>query len=287
MTKPAYITPEGLRKAIQHWLDEDTGDGDHSTLSVIPEDQTHTAILIVKEKCVLAGVAFAEEVMRTLDPNATFEWYHQDGDYISEKKIAGRITAKSRALLSGERLLLNAMQRMSGIATRTREWNARLVGTKARLLDTRKTTPGFRMLEKWAVKIGGGENHRFGLFDMVMLKDNHIDCAGGILPAVEKCRQYLKAQNLDLKIEVETRNLTEVKEAEEAGADRIMLDNMSVSDMHTAVELIAGRCETEASGGVTRERLQSIAATGVDYISAGALIHSAPNIDISLKTEKA
>lgn len=283
---PEYIIAERLNQFIDAALAEDIGSGDHSTLAVIPEHQTHTAVLIIKEDCIIAGLAFAELVMKRLDTETEIDFSFADGDFIPKGTKAGTITAKSRALLSGERLLLNTMQRMSGIATLTHDWNSRLLGTKCRLLDTRKTTPGFRMLEKWAVKIGGAENHRFGLYDMVMLKDNHIDCSGGIIPAVEATRKYLSDAGLSLKIEVETRNLKEVQEAITAGADRIMLDNMPLEEMKQAVEMVSNRAETEASGGVTREMLPSIASTGVDFISAGALIHSAPNIDISLKTVK-
>lgn len=286
MNTPAYITPEALQQFIKAALAEDLGPGDFSTLSTIPEDLQQSARLLVKEDCILAGVALAEIIFKTFDPTLTLEIFKKDGDFAKVGEEAFRVTGSARAILQTERLVLNCMQRMSGIATLTHDWNARLVGTKTKLLDTRKTTPNFRLCEKWAVAIGGGTNHRFGLYDMVMLKDNHIDYNGSIARAVEMARTYLNEHNLDLKIEVETRNLAEVQQALDAGADRIMLDNMSLAQMKEAVQRIQGRCEVEASGGITREMLPEVAATGVDYISAGALTHSAKNIDLSLKAVK-
>lgn len=282
MNKPSYITHKALQKFIQLALEEDLQEGDHSTLSTIPKDLIQQAQCIIKEECIVAGIALAEQIFKTLDKNVSVEIYIKDGESAKAGDIAFTVT-EAQAILQAERLMLNCMQRMSGIATLTHDWDSRLVGTKTKLLDTRKTTPNFRICEKWAVAIGGGTNHRFGLYDMIMLKDNHIDYNGSITNAVKMCKEYLKKNKKKLKIEVETRNLEEVQEAINAKVDRIMLDNMTVAMMRKAVKLIDGRCETEASGGVTRAMLKEIAATGVDYISAGALTHSAKNIDISLK----
>ncbi|MBF6609588.1 MAG: carboxylating nicotinate-nucleotide diphosphorylase [Chryseobacterium sp.] len=283
MKKPSYITHKALQKFIQLALEEDLQEGDHSTLSTIPKDLIQQAQCIIKEECIVAGIAVAEQIFKTLDKNVSVEIYIKDGESAKAGDIAFTVTGKAQAILQAERLMLNCMQRMSGIATLTHDWDSRLVGTKTKLLDTRKTTPNFRICEKWAVAIGGGNNHRYGLYDMIMLKDNHIDYNGSITNAVKMCKEYLKKNKKKLKIEVETRNLEEVQEAINAKVDRIMLDNMTVAMMRKAVKLIDGRCETEASGGVTRAMLKEIAATGVDYISAGALTHSAKNIDISLK----
>lgn len=283
MKKPSYITHKALQKFIQLALEEDLQEGDHSTLSTIPKDLIQQAQCIIKEECIVAGIALAEQIFKTLDKNVSVEIYIKDGESAKAGDIAFTVTGKAQAILQAERLMLNCMQRMSGIATLTHDWDSRLVGTKTKLLDTRKTTPNFRICEKWAVAIGGGTNHRYGLYDMIMLKDNHIDYNGSITNAVKMCKEYLKKKKKKLKIEVETRNLEEVQEAINAKVDRIMLDNMTVAMMRKAVKLIDGRCETEASGGVTRAMLKEIAATGVDYISAGALTHSAKNIDISLK----
>src|SRR5690606_2754389 len=271
------------KQFIKNALEEDIQDGDHSTLSTIPKDLEQSAKLLVKENCILAGVELAEIIFKTFDKDLKVETYIKDGEVAKTSDIAFIVTGSARSILSTERLVLNCMQRMSGIATLTHDWDSRLVGTKTKLLDTRKTTPNFRICEKWAVAIGGGTNHRYGLYDMIMLKDNHIDYNGSITNAVKMCKEYLKKNKKKLKIEVETRNLEEVQEAIDAKVDRIMLDNMTVAMMRKAVKLIDGRCETEASGGVTRAMLKEIAATGVDYISAGALTHSAKNIDISLK----
>lgn len=286
MKRPPYATDKALKEFIKSALEEDIQDGDHSTLSTIPADLEQKARLLIKEDCILAGVELAEIIFKTFDKNMQVEFLMKDGDTAKVGDIAFIVTGKARSILSTERLVLNCMQRMSGIATLTHDWDARLVGTKTKLLDTRKTTPNFRICEKWAVAIGGGTNHRYGLYDMIMLKDNHIDYNGSIANAVSMAKDYVEKHKLQLKIEVETRNLDEVQQAIEAKVDRIMLDNMDIETMRKAVELVANRCETEASGGITREMLKEVATTGVTYISAGALTHSAKNIDISLKAVK-
>lgn len=286
MKKPSYVTEKALKAFIKNALEEDIQDGDHSTLSTIPKDLQQSAKLLVKQNCILAGVELAEIILKTFDKNLKIETFLKDGDAAKAGDIAFIVTGNARSILSTERLLLNCMQRMSGIATLTHEWDSRLVGTKTKLLDTRKTTPNFRMCEKWAVAIGGGTNHRYGLYDMIMLKDNHIDYNGSITNAVNMAKEYIKAHKKKLKIEVETRNLEEVQEAINAKVDRIMLDNMDVPTMKQAVEMINGSCESEASGGITRDMLKEIASTGVTYISVGALTHSAENIDLSLKAVK-
>ena len=286
MKKPEYLTKENLEHFIKNALLEDIQDGDHSTLSTIPENLQQSAKLLVKENCILAGVEMAEVIFKTFDENLEIERFLKDGDQAKVGDIAFIVKGSARSILSTERLVLNCMQRMSGIATLTHEWDSRLIGSKTKLLDTRKTTPNFRICEKWAVAIGGGTNHRYGLYDMIMLKDNHIDYNGSITNAVKMAKDYVENLGKDLKIEVETRNLDEVKEALEAGADRIMLDNMNVETMTKAVQMVGGKCETEASGGITRDMLKEIAGTGVTYISAGALTHSAKNIDLSLKAVK-
>ena len=286
MKNPPYVTKDALKTFIKNALEEDIRDGDHSTLSTIPADLEQKAKLLVKENCILAGVELAEIIFKTFDKNLNVEVFIKDGEPAKVGDVAFIVTGKARSILSTERLVLNCMQRMSGIATLTHDWDSRLVGTKTKLLDTRKTTPNFRICEKWAVAIGGGTNHRYGLYDMVMLKDNHIDYNGSITNAVKMCKNYLKTNKLKLKIEVETRNLNEVREVISAKVDRIMLDNMDVPTMAEAVQLIGGVCETEASGGITRDLLKDVASTGVDFISAGALTHSAANIDLSLKAVK-
>ncbi len=283
MKRPAYITDAALKTFISRALEEDLGPGDHSTLATIPKDLQQKAKLLVKEDCILAGVELAEIIFRQFDPSLSVEVLMKDGQQAKAGDIVLNISGSARSILSTERFVLNCMQRMSGIATLTHEWDARLVGTKTKLLDTRKTTPNFRLCEKWAVAIGGGTNHRFGLYDMIMLKDNHIDYSGSIKNAVSAAREYIAQNELELKVEVETRTLQEVREALDAGADRIMLDNMDIATMREAVEIIGKKSETEASGGITRDMLKEIADTGVDYISAGALTHSAKNIDLSLK----
>lgn len=286
MKKPKYVNDKNLKIFIKNALEEDIQGGDHSTLSTIPKDLIQSAQLLVKENCILAGVEMAKYIFKTFDKNLEIETFINDGEEAKIGDVAFIVKGSARSILSTERLVLNCMQRMSGIATLTHEWDSRLIGTKTKLLDTRKTTPNFRICEKWAVAIGGGTNHRYGLYDMIMLKDNHIDYNGSITKAVEMAKDYVAEKKLKLKIEVETRNLEEVEEAIKSGADRIMLDNMDVEMMEKAVKLVDGKCETEASGGITRDQLQEIARTGVTFISAGALTHSAKNIDLSLKALK-
>ena len=286
MKRPSYVTDKALKIFIKSALEEDLGSGDHSTLSTIPKDLVQQAKCLIKEDCILAGVELAEFIFKTFDKTMTFEKLMSDGECAKKGDIAFIVTGKAQSILQTERLVLNCMQRMSGIATLTHDWDSRLIGTKTKLLDTRKTTPNFRICEKWAVFIGGGTNHRYGLYDMIMLKDNHVDYNGSITNAVKMAKDYVKKNKLKVKIEVETRNLEEVKEALKSGADRIMLDNMDIPTMKEAVKIVSGKTETEASGGITREALKDIAKTGVDYISAGALTHSAKNIDISLKAVK-
>ena len=286
MKRPAYVTDKVLKQFINSALEEDIQDGDHSTLSTIPKNLEQSAKLLVKQDCILAGVELAEIIFKTFDKNLKVETFVKDGDAVKVGDVAFIVTGNARSILSTERLVLNCMQRMSGIATLTHDWDSRLVGTKTKLLDTRKTTPNFRVCEKWAVAIGGGTNHRYGLYDMIMLKDNHIDYNGSITNAVKMAKDYVKKNKKKLKIEVETRNLEEVQEAINAKVDRIMLDNMDVKTMKQAVKLVNGICETEASGGITRDQLKKIASTGVTYISAGALTHSAENMDLSLKAVK-
>lgn len=286
MKRPAYASDKVLKEFIKTALEEDIQNGDHSTLSTIPKGLEQRAQLLVKENCILAGVELAEIIFKTFDRNLKVEVFIKDGQSAKKGDVAFIVSGKARSILSTERLVLNCMQRMSGIATMTHDWDSRLVGTKTKLLDTRKTTPNFRVCEKWAVAIGGGTNHRYGLYDMIMLKDNHIDYNGSITNAVKMAKDYIKKNKLKLKIEVETRNLEEVEEAVKSGADRIMFDNMDVETMTKAVKIVNGKTETEASGGITREVLNSVAKTGVDFISAGALNHSSNNIDLSLKALK-
>lgn len=284
--KPYYVTPQALNDFIDRALAEDLGDGDHSSLAAIPREAVKSAYLIMKEDGIIAGMELASIIFHKLDPDMEVLPLVNDGDAVKVGEVILRLKGKVRAILSGERLLLNCMQRMSGIATKTAHLTKLISDTNAKLLDTRKTTPNMRMLEKWAVVIGGGVNHRYGLFDMIMLKDNHNDFAGGITEAVNATKAYLENTGRELKIEVETRNLEEVREAlSVGGVDRIMLDNMSNSEMTEAVNLIAGRSETEASGGITEKTIQAVAETGVDFISVGALTHSIKSLDISLKAE--
>lgn len=268
-------------------LYEDVREGDFSTLASIPKHATGSAILKIKENGVLAGLEVAEATMKYLQPDAIFEWHKKDGDIIKDGETAFVLHADVHTILKGERLLLNCMQRMSGIATLTHQHAELIKDYKAKVIDTRKTTPLFRALEKQAVKIGGGGNHRFGLYDMVMLKDNHIDYCGGIAKAITQTNNYLKANNLDLKIEVETRNIAEVEEVLKVGnVHRIMLDNYKPEDMYEAVRLIDNQYETEASGGINLTNIVSYAQTGVDFISIGALTHHAVSLDLSLKALK-
>ncbi|MDX1752980.1 MAG: carboxylating nicotinate-nucleotide diphosphorylase [Salinimicrobium sediminis] len=269
---------------IENALREDVGDGDHSSLACIPADARGKAKLLVKDTGILAGVEFARRVFEKVDPQLMIEVQMEDGSRIKPRDIVFYVEGASRSILKAERLVLNAMQRMSAIATKTRTFVDKLEGTNTHILDTRKTTPGIRALEKWAVKIGGGENHRFGLFDMIMLKDNHIDYAGGIDTAITKTKTYLKENNMDLKIIVEARNLNEIKQILKAGGvNRILLDNFNYDETKEAVALINGRCETESSGGITPETARKYAECGVDFISSGALTHSVYNLDLSLK----
>jgi nicotinate-nucleotide pyrophosphorylase (carboxylating) len=282
--KPAYISNQFLKQFIKSALAEDVGDGDHSTLASIPASATSKARLLVKDSGILAGIELAAYIFQQFDPTLTLDTKLKDGDPVNKGDIAFTVQGSARSILTTERLVLNCMQRMSGIATFTHRLTELVKGTKATLLDTRKTTPNFRMLEKWAVVIGGGQNHRIGLFDMIMLKDNHIDMAGGIEQALKQTKDYLRASKRDLKIEVETRNLKEVEEVlRVGGVDVIMLDNMSAEEMKKAVWLINGRYKTEASGGITEETIRSVAESGVDFISVGALTHSIKSLDLSLK----
>lgn len=284
--RPDYITEASLNDFIDRALAEDIRDGDHSSLASIPAEAKNHAYLLMKASGVIAGMELAEIIFRKLDPDMEIQSVVADGTAVKEGDIILKIHGNSRAILSAERLVLNCMQRMSGIATYTDYLSSLIANTSTKLLDTRKTTPNFRMMEKWAVVIGGGVNHRYGLFDMIMLKDNHIDFAGGIHNAVSATADYLARTGKDLKIEVETRNLEEVQQAlDTQRVDRIMLDNMSPGEMTKAVKLIAGRSETEASGGITESTIQAAAASGVDYISVGALTHSVKSLDISLKAQ--
>uniref|UniRef100_UPI003FEF29D6 carboxylating nicotinate-nucleotide diphosphorylase n=1 Tax=Prevotella sp. TaxID=59823 RepID=UPI003FEF29D6 len=263
---------------------EDIGDGDHTTLCCIPDDAMGKSHLLIKEEGILAGVEVAKRVFARFDPTMQVEVLINDGAHVKVGDIAMIVTGKVRSLLQTERLMLNIMQRMSGIATMTNKYVERLKGTHTHVLDTRKTTPGLRMLEKQAVKIGGGMNHRIGLFDMILLKDNHVDFAGGIANAINRCHEYLREKGLDLKIEIEVRNFDELQQAMDCGGiNRIMLDNFSVPDTKKAVELIAGRFETESSGGITFDTIRDYAECGVDFISVGALTHSVKGLDMSFK----
>lgn len=284
MTKPFYLTDEVLSQFIQSALAEDIGEGDHSSLASIPLGLKSKAKLLIKADGIIAGLELAEKIFQTFDPSLTITFNKQDGDSIKKGEIAFVVEGPARSLLSTERLVLNCMQRMSGIATYTRYLKSLIKGTSAELMDTRKTTPNFRVCEKWAVIIGGGINHRFALYDMIMLKDNHVDMAGGIEQAIINTQAYLSTINKNLKVEVETRNLDEVKEVLRVGqVDVIMLDNMSLADMKEAVSIIAGKCKTEASGGITEATLFDVASCGVDFISVGALTHSVKSMDLSLK----
>ncbi|MBR5323196.1 MAG: carboxylating nicotinate-nucleotide diphosphorylase [Muribaculaceae bacterium] len=263
---------------------EDIGDGDHTTLCCIPSDAEGAQKLIVKEDGVLAGVEMAKRIFAAFDPTLKMEQFLNDGDEVKVGDVAFIVRGKVQSLLQTERLMLNVMQRMSGIATVTRRYARQLEGLKTRVLDTRKTTPGLRIIEKEAVKIGGGVNHRIGLFDMILLKDNHVDFAGGITNAIKRAQAYLQEKGKDLKIEIEVRNLDELQEVMECGGvDRIMLDNFTPELTRKAVEMIDGRFETESSGGITFDTLRSYAECGVDYISVGALTHSVKGLDLSFK----
>ena len=273
-----------LALIIENAIREDVGPGDYSSLACIPSEAEGRAHLLVKDQAVIAGVDFARRVFRFVDPALNMEVLIDDGAEVDQGDIAFRVAGASQSILKAERLVLNAMQRMSAIATKTREYVNILQGTNTQILDTRKTTPGIRALEKWAVKIGGGENHRFALYDMIMLKDNHIDFAGGIREAIRKTKRYLQEQELDLKIIVEARNLEEVDLIlSQSGVYRILLDNFSLEDTRKAVVLIGDQCLTESSGGINAQTLRAYAECGVNYISSGALTHSVMNKDLSLK----
>ncbi len=263
---------------------EDIGDGDHTTLCCIPDDAMGKSQLLIKEDGILAGVEVAKKVFNRFDPTMVVEVLINDGAAVKKGDVAMIVTGKVRSLLQTERLMLNIMQRMSGIATMTNKYVRKLEGTKTHVLDTRKTTPGMRMLEKQAVKIGGGMNHRIGLFDMILLKDNHVDFAGGIANAINRCHDYLKEKGLDLKIEIEVRNMDELSQVlDRGGVNRIMLDNFTVEETRNAVELIGGRYETESSGGITFDTIRDYAECGVDFVSVGALSHSVLGLDMSFK----
>ena len=273
-----------LREFILRSLAEDLGDGDHSSLACIPEETTGKAKLLIKEKGVLAGIRVAKELFTTIDKDLKLECILDDGAFIVPGDIAFYLSGRTQSILKSERLVLNIMQRMSGIATSTNEYVVLLTGLKTKILDTRKTTPGLRFLEKEAVRIGGGLNHRMGLYDMIMLKDNHIDYAGGIGNSIRKTGEYLKRNKLNLKVEIEARNLEDVKTILSIGGiDRIMLDNFNIQDTQSAVRMIAGKYETESSGGITLATIRSYAECGVDFISVGALTHHIKSLDMSLK----
>ncbi len=284
--RPAYVTSEYLDRFISQAITEDIGEGDHSSLSVIPDDLEGIARLIIKEDGIIAGLELASEIFNKVDPRLQIKFFKKDGDTIKVGEIGFEVKGPVRGILGAERLVLNCLQRMSGIASYTNRLSNLLKGTKTKMLDTRKTTPNMRPLEKWAVLIGGGKNHRFALYDMIMLKDNHVDYAGGITAALAFANDYKMRLGKDLKIEIETRNLEEVYEVMQAGgADIIMLDNMDTDTMKKAVDLICGIIKTEASGGITEDTIREVAETGVDYISVGALTHSIKSLDMSLKAE--
>ncbi|MCL5245407.1 carboxylating nicotinate-nucleotide diphosphorylase [Cellulophaga sp. 20_2_10] len=269
---------------ISNAIREDVGDGDHSSLACIPAAAKGKAKLLVKDQGIIAGVEFAKQVFAYVDKGLQVETLINDGETVKQGDIVFYVTGSSQSILKAERLVLNAMQRMSAIATKTNFFVKLLEGTNTKILDTRKTTPGLRAAEKWAVKIGGGENHRFALYDMIMLKDNHIDFAGGVTKAIEKTKEYLKESDRDLKIIVEARDLDEIKEILKTdGVYRILIDNFNYEDTRTAVALIGDKCLTESSGGINEKTIRDYAECGVDYISSGALTHSVYNMDLSLK----
>lgn len=276
------------KELIHHFiieaLKEDVGDGDHTSLSTIPADSTGKAKLLVKDEGILAGVELALEIFKIVDANLKVNVFLTDGAVIKPKDVAFEVEGNSQSILKAERLVLNCMQRMSGIATKTREIVDLLKDTHTKVLDTRKTTPGLRYIEKWAVRIGGGVNHRFGLYDMILIKDNHVDYAGGIRQAIERANQYLIDHNKKLAIEIEVRNLDELDQVLQTGhVNRILLDNFNFTDLKQAVDIIQGRFITEASGGITIDNIRGYAECGVDYISVGALTHSVKSLDLSLK----
>lgn len=269
---------------ISNAIREDVGGGDYSSLACISEDAMGSAKLLVKDEGIIAGVEFAKRLFDFVDPGLEVDVKIKDGTHVKYGDIVFYVSGRSQSILKSERVMLNAMQRMSAIATKTSEYVAILKGTETKILDTRKTTPGIRAMEKWAVKIGGGENHRFALYDMIMLKDNHIDFCGGVAKAIQKTQQYLKRNYLDLKIIVEARDFSEIQEIlDTGGVDRILIDNFNFEDTRKAVEMIGDACQTESSGGITLENLRKYAECGVDFISSGALTHSVSNMDLSLK----
>lgn len=279
-----YLSPEKITTFISQALSEDVGPGDYSTLGSVPKEAIGRAKLIIKEPGVIAGLELASMIFKQYDADLEVELLEKDGNKVSAGTIGLVVSGRAQSILTTERLVLNCLQRMSGIATKTAQLTALISHTKARLMDTRKTTPNFRMMEKWAVLLGGGLNHRFALYDMVMLKDNHVDFAGGIGKAIMSTRAFLETNGLDLKIEIETRTLEEVKEViEVGGVDIIMLDNMDEATMKAAVAMVDGRYPLEASGGITEGNLRSVAECGVDFISVGALTHQVRSLDISLK----
>ncbi len=279
-----YLELDNIRHFIERALQEDVGDGDHSSLAAVRSTQHSKAHLLIKAEGILAGVALAEIIFAYIDDTLHITPNKQDGQAVSYGDIGFWVEGNARSILKAERLVLNCMQRMSGIATLTQQYKKLIAHTKAQLLDTRKTTPNFRLAEKWAVKIGGGTNHRYGLFDMIMLKDNHIAYAGGIAAALANTHQYLKTTGKDLRVEIETQNLAELEQVLAiGGVDYIMLDNMSTEALKEAVKMVNQKIPLEASGGITKESIVAIAETGVDFISVGALTHSAPSLDISLK----
>jgi nicotinate-nucleotide pyrophosphorylase (carboxylating) len=272
---------------IKNALNEDVGDGDHTSLATIPEGTTGKAKLLVKDQGVIAGVELAVEIFHEVDADLKVNIFINDGTEVNPKDIVFEVEGSAQSILKAERLVLNCMQRMSGIATKTNHIVDMLVGTNTQVLDTRKTTPGMRYLEKWAVRIGGGVNHRFGLYDMILIKDNHVDYSGGIRQAIENAHQYIEGQNKKLAIEIEVRNLEELEEVlQTGGVDRILLDNFNFIDLKQAVNIIEGRYITEASGGITIENVRDYANCGVDYVSIGELTHSVKSLDLSLKAVK-
>lgn len=279
-----YLQPKDICAFITAALKEDVGSGDHSSLGAIQEDATSQARLLIKDHGMIAGLEMAKYIFMEVSKDLKIEFKQKDGDTVEAGQIGFIVSGNTRKILLVERLVLNCLQRMSGIATYTQHLHQLMKGTKAKILDTRKTTPNFRLAEKWAVAIGGGTNHRFGLFDMVILKDNHVDYAGGVKKAVFQTVNYLEEKNLPLKIELEVRSLDELQEAIQTNRiHRVMLDNMLPSDIRQAIRMIDGQFETEASGGITEKNIQEIAETGVDYISIGALTHSYKSLDMSLK----
>ncbi len=273
-----------IDEIISNAIIEDVKNSDHTSLAVVDKDITEKAGLLVKEDGILAGLEIAEKVFGTIDPGLSFKKYKKDGDKIKAGEIVFNVSGNAQAILKSERLALNFMQRMSGIATRTAKYVESVKGTGVKIMDTRKTTPNLRLLEKLAVKIGGGYNHRMGLYDMIMIKDNHVDFAGGIKKAIQKANAYLEKHNLDLKIEIEVRNLSELEDVLKAGSvDIIMLDNFALPELKKAVKMVNGKYKTEASGGITEDSIRRVALCGVDYISVGALTHHIKSLDMSLK----